>query len=217
MLWQLTSLTMLLAALLIQPAATGATQVQPNCSLGQTPTLSYRFAELHGQLGTIVGDPIECEHVDAVSGDTYQQTTTGIALYHKNANMALFTNGREQWAITADGLVHWSGWHATAGPLGTAPPPDDEREQMATASIGSYPRVEAVTMVQALDDDGQRVVVRRAGSSYVVETAGRCSDGQPLDGRTAFIVSPAAFAGPNSWLILTLGGRECTIAASYPL
>jgi len=178
---------------------------------------SYGFAGLHERLGVVMGEPVECEHAGPESGDSYQQTTTGIALYRGNMNMTMFTNGREHWALTDSGLVHWSGWHDNAGPLGVAAPTGADQEQMTTASIGVYPRVEAATVVQAWDDDDRRLVVQRAGTSYAIRTVDGCSDGQPLDGRTVFVVSPGAFAGPNSRLILRIGGRECMIADSHPI
>lgn len=89
--------------------------------------------------------------------------------------------------------------------------------RLTPASVMRYPKVEAIVIVQALDKDGSRIVIDHAGQSYLVETSAECGDGQPLDGRHAFIVSPGTFAGPGSRLILALGREECRIVDSQPL
>jgi hypothetical protein len=87
----------------------------------------YGFAALHAQLGGVMGTPVECEHPIHANGDTRQRTTTGYAYYRKSDNVPTFTNGWEHWALTADGLVHWSGYvvdpptaQTIAGTLGQA-------------------------------------------------------------------------------------------------
>jgi hypothetical protein len=66
-----------------------------------------------------MGAPTECERVVDASGDTEQKTTTGLAYYRSKTNSAVFTNDVEHWALTTDGLVHW-----TSDEL--APPPGAE-------------------------------------------------------------------------------------------
>jgi hypothetical protein len=74
------------------------------------PAFYYGFADLRAQLGNVMGTPTECEHAIHVDGDTRQRTTTGYAYYRKSDNIPTFTNGWDHWALTADGLVHWSGY-----------------------------------------------------------------------------------------------------------
>jgi hypothetical protein len=74
------------------------------------PAFYYGFADLRAQLGNVMGNPTECEHAIHVDGDTRQRTTTGYAYYRKSDNVPTFTNGWDHWALTADGLVHWSGY-----------------------------------------------------------------------------------------------------------
>lgn len=81
----------------------------PFCAAGQTPTFTFGFATLAEALGPGMGDPTECAHVDPTNGDTYQQTTKGLAIYRRATNTPLLTSGSERWAATADGVVPWSG------------------------------------------------------------------------------------------------------------
>jgi hypothetical protein len=74
------------------------------------PGFYYGFADLRAQLGNVMGAPVECEHAIHVDGDTRQRTTTGYAYYRKSDNIPTFTNGWDHWALTTDGLVHWSGY-----------------------------------------------------------------------------------------------------------
>jgi len=73
------------------------------------PSFRYGFAALKQRLGSVMGDPLECEHAIHVGGDTRQTTTTGYAYYRRGVNVPSFTDGWEHWALTDDGLVHWSG------------------------------------------------------------------------------------------------------------
>jgi hypothetical protein len=74
------------------------------------PAFYYGFAALHAQLGDVMGNPLECEHAIHANGDTRQRTTTGYAYYRKTDNVPTFTNGWDHWALTTDGLTHWSGY-----------------------------------------------------------------------------------------------------------
>jgi hypothetical protein len=67
------------------------------------------IASLKGILGTIMGDPLECERVVNSDGDTQQKTTTGLAYYRKQFNSACFTTGWEHWGLVDRGLVRWAG------------------------------------------------------------------------------------------------------------
>ena len=69
----------------------------------------HGMADLKAALGAAMGDPIECERVVDSAGNTEQQTTTGLAYYRAQANVVVFTNGVEHWALTSNGVVHWVG------------------------------------------------------------------------------------------------------------
>jgi len=64
---------------------------------------------LHDEVAEEMGTPVECEHPDAVTGDTLQRTTVGLAFYRKSTNTPTFTNGSTHWALTPDGLATWTG------------------------------------------------------------------------------------------------------------
>jgi hypothetical protein len=67
------------------------------------------FADLKQALGSTMGEPADCEHRDARTGDTLQATTTGLAVYRLATNTPTFTDGFTHWALTDAGLVTWSG------------------------------------------------------------------------------------------------------------
>lgn len=81
-------------------------QAKTFCPPGQQPHFSYGFAFLKSQLGEVMGEPLECEHFDAV-GNAFQQTTTGRAFYNHNTNTPIFTIGNRNWAWTPAGLKQW--------------------------------------------------------------------------------------------------------------
>ena len=51
-----------------------------------------------------MGQPLECEHADSVSGDTLQRTTTGLAFYQNASNSVTFTDGSTHWVLTPNGV-----------------------------------------------------------------------------------------------------------------
>jgi hypothetical protein len=79
------------------------------CAPGQQPAFQLGFAQLKARLGARMGDPTECEHPNTANADVLQHTTTGLAIFNKNSNLATFTNGGEHWALQPTGLAHWSG------------------------------------------------------------------------------------------------------------
>lgn len=95
------------AALLIgsAPAASAA----PYCQSGQTPQFVFGFKTLSENLGDRMGQPIECEHTQASTGDVQQQTTKGLAFWRKATNTPTFTNGYEHWALDSIGMLYWTG------------------------------------------------------------------------------------------------------------
>jgi hypothetical protein len=73
------------------------------------PRFVHAMADLRARLGADMGAPTDCERVVDSNGDTEQKTTTGLAYYRVEINSAVFTNGVDHWALTTDGLVHWTG------------------------------------------------------------------------------------------------------------
>lgn len=82
--------------------------VRPYCAPGQMPAFSFGFAVLSESLGISMGEPTECAHAEVASGDTYQQTTKGVAIYRRADNAPTFVSGMSRWTLTADGLVQRS-------------------------------------------------------------------------------------------------------------
>jgi hypothetical protein len=80
-----------------------------DCQPGQQPTFERGVATLKQQLGDTMGAPVECEHPVSATGDTVQQTSTGLAMYRAVTNTVMFTDGWRHWALTPDGMVRWEG------------------------------------------------------------------------------------------------------------
>jgi hypothetical protein len=112
---------MVVASVLGSPGQAAA-QLAPYCETPAPPTFEGPLAQLKGAIGDVMGDPLECAHVDNVSGDTVQRTSTGLAYIRSTTGLPTFTNGSHHWAATPSGLVEWDG--PEADPPGTlAPPP----------------------------------------------------------------------------------------------
>lgn len=90
-----------------------AAQEAPFCQPGQSATFQFGIAELRARLGDIMGSPLECEHLNAESGDTVQHTSTGLAYYRPSINAAIFTDGASHWALTNDTVVRWQNGNVT--------------------------------------------------------------------------------------------------------
>lgn len=88
-----------------QPSATTA----GFCAAGQVPTFSAGLANLRQRVGDVMGTPVECAHEASASGDSVQQTTTGLAAYFSLSNTVTFTDGWRHWAMTPTGYVTWEG------------------------------------------------------------------------------------------------------------
>jgi hypothetical protein len=78
------------------------------CAPGHT-VFVHGAATLKAALGATMGEPVECERVTDASGDTEQQTTTGLVYYRASTNAVAFTNGFDHWALAPNGVVHWTG------------------------------------------------------------------------------------------------------------
>ena len=73
----------------------------------------FGMADLQARLGAPMGDPTECEHVDAASGDTIQKTTTGLAYFRPSLSLAIFTNGEAHWTLSNGQLLLWKNGSVT--------------------------------------------------------------------------------------------------------
>jgi hypothetical protein len=80
-------------------------QLSDWCMPGQTPQFSLGFAALAQRLGSSMGEPTECEHGDPVSSNTFQKTTTGLAVYDWCTNTPTFVSGQQHWLLAPGGLV----------------------------------------------------------------------------------------------------------------
>lgn len=193
-----------------------AADAHPGCQVDQIPAFSLGFAGLRQQVGVAMGDPVECERTDPRTGSAFQRTTTGLALYRRDTNMPMFTNGQEHWALTAGGLTHWSGWHGDAVPTLHAATNEAEGTQQRAVPAGPYMRVDAVTLTDILDVDGRRFIVRRDDAAYMLEVEVPCV-AERTPGDTIFIVSGDIFGGSGSRVLLDLDGRECLVTEGHSL
>jgi hypothetical protein len=95
-------------------AASAPEEVAPQglsdtCEPGEQPAFTYGFATLSELLGQRMGQPLSCERTSALTGDSLQRTTRGLARYSLATNTPIFSSGAEHWALTSDGLVYWVG------------------------------------------------------------------------------------------------------------
>lgn len=83
----------------------------PYCGPGQAPDFGPGLAALRTQVGPSMGMAIECEHHStADTTEVLQQTDRGLAVYHRDSQLARFTDGFRHWALLPDGsLVEWQG------------------------------------------------------------------------------------------------------------
>ena len=211
---QILHLAIMAALATVLQAPARAAQLHDACPAGQAPTFAAGFAVLQEAIGATMGDPVECERGDLASGDTFQRTTTGLAVYRADTNTAMFTTGRDHWAFTEQGVAHWTGWHGSAAPPGVAAARTGSEVPLSMSAVGTYPSVEAVTIVQPPDGVARRVVVRREAEQHLLEVGPDCGGSVLVEGQVVFVVSAGAFAAPGSRLIAVPGGPECRIAAS---
>ena len=93
----------------LAPNGAASAQNAPFCDPGKSPAFVFGFKDLRDAVGDAMGNPTECEHAEATTGDSHQATTTGLSFYRKRSNTPTFTNGFDHWALTRDGLVTWTG------------------------------------------------------------------------------------------------------------
>lgn len=166
------------------PAATAA-----YCAPGQAPAFQLGFAALQQQLGDVMGTPLECEH-GAPGGDTVQQTSTGLAIWRRSTNLAMFTDGWRHWALTPRGVVTWTGdaidppttnaATPTPTPMPTAAPSTARMRVVNTDGEGvvlrSAPQANARTP-RGLLEGALVTVIGRSGSDWVHVRADNGLDG----------------------------------------
>jgi hypothetical protein len=81
-------------------------QAAPHCEADHPPAFVFGFASLKAQLGGAMGDPVSCEYADPNgTGDTLQDTSTGLAFWRKSTNTPTFTSGtcgapQNPWGFT---------------------------------------------------------------------------------------------------------------------
>jgi hypothetical protein len=107
---------------LLAPSGAASAQSAPFCNSGQSPAFVFGFKDLRDAVGDAMGNPTECEHAEATTGDSHQATTSGLSFYRKRTNTPTFTNGFDHWALTKDGLVTWTG--SSIDPPAPDNPPD---------------------------------------------------------------------------------------------
>jgi hypothetical protein len=106
-------------------AKAGAAQGVADCQSDQALSFDARLVPLSQQLGGFMGSPTECPHVDESSGDTLQETTTGLAYVVAGSDTPVFTDGHDHVALTRQGLIGWDGGSVDA-PLGLTAPGGDQ-------------------------------------------------------------------------------------------
>src|SRR5207249_4227275 len=89
------------------PASQTAAQGTSYCSDGQSPAFTPAMQALASVLGDAVGTPVECEHIDVVTGSARQQTSSGVAYYDPPSGAPSFTNGSERWLLAGDGTLQY--------------------------------------------------------------------------------------------------------------
>jgi hypothetical protein len=70
------------------------------------------IASLHDQLGDVMGDPVEGQHLDGDDCNVQQLTTTGLAYWRCASaipGFVAFPDGVHHWALVNDQLVEWDG------------------------------------------------------------------------------------------------------------
>jgi hypothetical protein len=122
----------------------GSAQTAPHCDAGPGPSFVFGFADLKARLGGTMGDPVSCEYADPNgTGDTLQDTSTGLAFWRKATNTPTFTDGWNHWGLTDVGLVAWTGTAIDPPASAFAPPgnwtPPAPTKTAGCASIGGLP------------------------------------------------------------------------------
>jgi hypothetical protein len=94
---------------LTRPTAIASSQPSGAVCTPARPRFASGMPTLKSALGDTMGEPQECEHAVDDQGNTQQKTSTGLAYYRHELNVACFTTGWDHWAWTPRGLVTWTG------------------------------------------------------------------------------------------------------------
>jgi hypothetical protein len=173
-----------------QPTAISRPVLASYCPPGQHARFVLGFEQLKARLGTTMGEPLECEHVDPENGDTLQQTTTGLAVYRKEAGVLEFTDGWRHWALRGEQLVAWEG---------DSPPSTPAAE--SAGSVENAASLEQGEAVRIADTDGVGVALRSAPNEHS-RTRSALAEGAVADAleSTSGYVRVRAADGREGWV-----------------
>jgi uncharacterized protein YkwD len=210
----LSSLGLLGLLMLVPPVMA---QAAPHCEPGEPVAFVLGFAALQARLGDSMGQPLECEHANAENGDALQQTSTGLAFYRKSTNTPTFTTGFEHWALTAFGMVYWTGESIDPPEAGLLHAPTQQPSAPAAAPSGPPPtvtRVVEMTNVERQKAGLQPLALNpsllQAAESYAGVMAASSCFGHEC-GPVRSFSDRAAAAGYTGWIALAEN-----VAAGYP-
>jgi len=149
-------ITALVLALVVglPTSAVAIARAAPHCPPGEPPSFTLGFAALHARLGDTMGEPLECEHLHAPSGDTHQRTTNGLAYYRPSTDTAIFTDGWRHWALRGERFGYWEGRSADP-PVTAFAPQEIDTIDLPGRVVGRYnvrsrPRVSPDTLLRTL-------------------------------------------------------------------
>ena len=111
-------------------------------SAQQQPQFVFGFKALADMIPNIVGQPLENEHFDPVSGDALQRTTRGLLVWRKADNWSAFTDGTNTWINGPYGLQERPNsqrfsWEAQGAQSSSVPSPASGTVSLG-ASVGGY-------------------------------------------------------------------------------
>ena len=118
----------------------------PYCAPSVVPVFELGFAALDAAAPGVMGQPLECEHADPVSGDVDQLTSTGMAVYRAGVGAITFVAGVHHWALVDGALRTWDGSSLAPPTLASPPAPDppppdsaDAPDQLAAVTLPPAP------------------------------------------------------------------------------
>jgi hypothetical protein len=119
-----------------------------------------------------MGDPIECERLDATSQIEIQRTTTGVAELRNHTTSVDFTNGTRFWAREPGGLVSWTDTSQDPpSDLHRVLPPTLAKPYQALATARGSALVPPPSFPLASDKHLQYTTVRNEGTVYDMSIA----------------------------------------------